>query len=131
MKTTSRRLFASVAILLSVTSIAAAQRMFADVTGKWAVTSNSPNGPLESTAVFKQEDTALSGTIDVPQMGGAKLSGTVKGDTVQYKFTLDAAGNLLDINVTGVLKDKDNMSGTIYLPGDLGNYPFTAKRVPQ
>lgn len=127
-KTNSRRLFASVAILFSVASIATAQRVLADVSGKWLITSNSPNGPLESVATFKQEDTALTGTIDISQMGSAKVAGTVKGDTVQYKFSLDAQGTMIEVNVAGVLKDKDNMAGTIYLPNDLGNYPFTAKR---
>lgn len=129
-KSKSRRLIASVAMLFSVTSAAAAQRYFADVTGKWAVTGDSPNGQTQSEVIFKQEGTALTGTIEIQQIGAAKLTGTVKGDTVQYSFRLDVQGNAIDVNVSGVLKDKDNMTGTIYLPADMGNYPFAAKRVP-
>lgn len=127
----SRRLITTAAILFSGTSVAAAQHHFADISGKWAITGDSPNGQTQSEAVFKQEGTALSGTIEIQQIGGAKIAGTVKGDTVQYSFQLNVQGNAIDVNVSGLLKDKDNMAGTIYLPADLGNYPFTAKRVPQ
>lgn len=126
----SRKFVLTAALFVSAMSAAAAQHLFADITGKWTITSDSPNGALQSTAVMKQDSTALSGTIDIPQIGSSKLSGTVKGDTVNYSFGLDMGGTQIQVNVVGVLKDKDNMAGTIYLPQEMGNYPFTAKRTP-
>ena len=126
----SRRLIVSAALLFTAVSVAAAQHVFADVSGTWIVSAQSPQGASESTAVLEQKGTALTGTITVPEMGTAKLTGTVKGDTVQFSFSLDMQGTALPVNVGGVIKDKDNMSGTIFLQGDMGNFPFTAKRKP-
>lgn len=131
----SRRFFTSAALVVSAVSVAAvsvaaAQRLFADITGTWIVSGQSPNGATESTAIFKQTGTELTGSLDIPDIGFAKLSGTVKGDTVNFGFTLDMQGTPLPVQVSGVLKDKDNMSGMISLPQDMGNYPYTAKRKP-
>ncbi|MBC8090114.1 MAG: hypothetical protein H7Z40_22890 [Phycisphaerae bacterium] len=126
----SRRLIAGAALLFSAVSVAAAQHVLADISGTWMVSAQSPEGARESIAAFKQQGTALTGTIDVADLGSAKLAGTVKGDTVQFSFSLDVQGNAIPVAVSGVVKDKDNMAGTITLPGDMGNYPFTAKRKP-
>ncbi|MEP6833490.1 MAG: hypothetical protein ABJB74_08855 [Gemmatimonas sp.] len=126
----SRRLLASAALLLTAVSVAAAQHILADISGTWIVSAESPNGASESTAVFKQDGTALTGTLDVPELGSAKIAGTVKGDTVKFSFTLDVQGSQIPVQVSGMIKDKDNMAGTISLPQDMGSYPYTAKRKP-
>lgn len=126
----SRRLIASAALLLTAVSVAAAQRVLADISGTWVVSAQSPNGASESTAIFKQDGTALTGTLEIPDLGSAKVSGTVKGDTVRFGFTIDVQGNQIPVQVSGMIKDKDNMSGTISLPQDMGSYPYTAKRKP-
>lgn len=123
-------LTASAAILTLSATVATAQRLLADFTGTWIISAQSPQGSNESTAVLKQEGTTLSGTLDIPQFGSAKIAGTVKGDTVKFDFSLTVEGNAIPVTVSGVAKDKDNMAGSIYLPGDMGNYPFTAKRKP-
>ncbi|MEO7997284.1 MAG: hypothetical protein ABI852_07550 [Gemmatimonadaceae bacterium] len=129
-RSNSRRLITSVALLLTVGSIATAQHVFADISGKWIVSNDSPAGHHDSPTVFKQEGETLTGTIEIPQIGSAKLTGTVKGDSVKYSFQINVEGNPIDVTASGVVKDKDNMAGTIYLPADLGNFPFTAKRQP-
>ena len=129
-KSTSRRLMASALLLMSAVSVAAAQRLLADISGTWIVSGQSPNGATESTAVFKQDGTALTGTIDIADIGSAKVAGTVKGDTVRFGFSIDVQGNQIPVQVSGVLKDKDNMAGTIVLPAEMGTYPYTAKRKP-
>ncbi|MEO7362077.1 MAG: hypothetical protein ABI120_17230 [Gemmatimonadaceae bacterium] len=129
-KSTSRRLLASALLLTSAVSVAAAQRILADISGTWAVSAQSPTGASESTAVFKQDGTALTGTLDIPELGSAKIAGTVKGDTVRFGFSIDVQGTLIPVQVSGLMKDKDNMSGTIALPQDMGSYPYTAKRKP-
>ena len=121
---------ASALLLMSAVSVAAAQRFLADISGTWAVSAQSPNGASESTAVFKQDGTALTGTIDIPDIGSAKVAGTVKGDTVRFGFNIDVQGQQIPVQVSGLLKDKDNMSGTVALPAEMGSYPYTAKRKP-
>ncbi|MGV3709402.1 MAG: hypothetical protein ACO1Q7_11220 [Gemmatimonas sp.] len=132
-KSSSRRLIASAVLFASAASVATAttaQRFFADISGVWIVSAASPQGASESTATFKQEGTALSGSLDIPQLGNAKIAGSVKGDTVAFGFTLDVQGNQIPVQVNGMVKDKDNMGGTITLPADMGSYPFSAKRKP-
>ena len=129
-KSTSRRLITSALLLMSAVSVAAAQRILADISGTWAVSAQSPTGASESTAVFKQDGAVLSGTLDIPDLGSAKIAGTVKGDTVKFSFSIDVQGTLIPVQVSGMLKDKDSMAGTIFLPAEMGNYPYTAKRKP-
>ena len=121
---------AAAAVMLSLSAVTAtAQRLFADVTGKWTFTTETPNGSSNSIGTLKQDGEALTGTLEIDQMGTANLAGTVKGDTVRFTFTLDMGGQQMQIASTGVLKDKDSMSGQMELAG-MGAFPFVGKRNP-
>jgi hypothetical protein len=116
------------ALLLSVTAAAAtAQRMFADVSGKWSFTAETPNGATTSLLTAKQTGDSLSGTLDIEQMGSRPVAGVVKGDTVRFWFSVDIGGQMLDIRGQGLLTDADNMAGQLELAG-MGTFPFTAKK---
>ena len=118
------------ALLLSVTAAAAAataQRMFADVSGKWSFTAETPNGATTSLLTAKQSGDSLSGTLDIEQMGSRPVAGVVKGDTVRFWFSVDAGGQMLEIRGQGLLTDANNMAGQLELAG-MGTFPFTAKR---
>lgn len=126
----SRTRFAvtAAAVMISLSAITvSAQRMFADVSGKWAFTVDAPQGQTNSLATFKQEGEALTGTLEIEQMGTRPITGSVKGDTVRFAFTLDMNGQTLELQSTGVLKDKDSMAGQMELVG-MGAFPWTAKR---
>jgi hypothetical protein len=125
-KSTSRRLIASAVLFASAASVATAataHRLFADISGVWAVTAASPQGASESTATFKQEGTALSGTLAIPELGNAKLTGTVKGDTVAFGFTLDVQGNQIPVTVNGMVKDKGQHGRHDHVAGGHGQLP--------
>jgi hypothetical protein len=124
------RIVAIALAILASTSLAAAQRVIADVSGKWLVTGSSPSGPVESTLVLKQEGRTLTGTIEIARVGFSKVTGTVAGDTVRYTFPLNSQGTPIEVRVNAVLKDNDSMTGTVELPGDMGSHPFFAKRQP-
>ncbi len=127
---TPRRLLAATALLLSIATVAtAAQRAFADVSGKWAVAVDMQGTTNESMLTLKQEGEALTGVIESEQIGSRNLAGNVKGDTVRFAFSVDMGGQVLDIRAAGLLKDKDNMTGQLELAG-MGAAPFTAKRQP-
>ena len=128
--TKSRRLIASTVLLLSSVSVAAAQRILADISGTWVVSAQSPTGASESTAVFKQDADTLSGTIESQTLGSAKLSGTVKGDTVRFAFTIAVQGTQYELKAIGSVKDKDNIAGSLEAPNGVANFPFTMKRIP-
>ena len=127
----SRRLALATSLLLAVSTTAvAAQRMFADVTGKWEI-SLSMNGSASTSQLdVTQKGDSLSGTISSEQIGSRNILGTVKGDTVRFGFSVDMQGQVLEISAGALVKDKDSMEGEIALPGGQGAVPFTAKRKP-
>ena len=125
-----RRSFPAALLLSMAAATAVAQRVFADVSGKWDMTVAGPQGANESAVVFKQEADSLSGTIESQMMGSARLSGSVKGDTVRFAFTVDVQGTQYELKASGAVKDKDNIAGSLEAPNGVANFPFTMKRVP-
>lgn len=130
MRRTSRHLIVAAVLASTAALSASAQRLLADISGKWTMTVAGPEGANESAIVFKQDAEALSGTIENQQLGAAKLAGTVKGDTVKFAFTLDVQGNQFELRAGGMIKDKDNIAGQLEAPNGMGTFPFTIKRVP-
>ncbi len=131
MRTLPARRFIAAAILFSAIAVTAtAQRIFADVTGKWTVTVTGPDGANESMATLKQEGESITGTIESAMFGSSKVAGTVKADTVRYGFTIDVQGMAIELRASALLKDKDNMIGTLDAQNGIGSFPFTAKRQP-
>jgi hypothetical protein len=127
MKNIARRLgaVAAVALLCSV-PVAAAQAAKTDVTGKWAFTVETGAGSGTPVMTFKQDGEKLTGHYS-GQLGEADLAGTVKGQNVEFKFTVDVQGQQLNCIYTGALDGKDSMKGKVDLVG-LGEGTFTAKR---
>ncbi|MES2524710.1 MAG: hypothetical protein V4617_18585 [Gemmatimonadota bacterium] len=126
----SRGLAVAASLLLAVTTTAvAAQRMFADVTGKWEISLSMNGSATSSTLDVTQKGDSLSGTITSEQIGSRNIIGTVKGDTVRFGFSIDMQGNVLEISAGALVKDKDSMEGELALPGGQGAFPFTAKRL--
>ncbi len=119
------------AAMLSLSAVtAAAQHLFADVTGKWAFSVAAPDQTRTSEVVLKQEGGKVSGTWDIPEMGGVRpLTGTVTGDTVMFTFTIDMGGQQAELRGTGVVKDNNAMVGQLELAG-MGAFPFDAKKLP-
>lgn len=129
MRKLSRPLLVVTALFLAATT-AVAQRHFADVSGKWRVGVAMGDRTSESLVTFKQTGDTLSGVIETQEAGSRPLEGMVKGDTVQFDFTIELQGNVLAIHADGVLKDKDNLSGQMSLPNGMGQFAFAAKREP-
>ena len=117
----------AVPALVAVSSIAAtAQAAKTDVTGKWAFAVETAAGSGTPTMTFKQDGEKLTGHYS-GQLGEADFTGTVKGQDVSFKFTVDAQGNLLDVAYTGTVESKDTMKGKVSIVG-LGDGTFTAKK---
>ena len=125
-----RRLIAAAIVFSAVAVTATAQRMFADIGGKWSMTIDGPQGAMESAVTIKQEGEALTGTITNEMFGSSKLEGNVKGDTVRFAFTIDAGGQSIPLTAGAFVKDKDTVSGQIIAEG-MGNFPFTMKRAKE
>ncbi len=129
--TKSKLAVIAAAAMLSLSAVTAtAQRLLADVTGKWSFSVAAPDQSRVSEVVLKQEAGKVTGTWDIPEMGGVRqLAGTVVGDTVMFSFTIDMGGQVAELRATGVVKDNNSMVGQLELAG-MGAFPFDAKRMP-
>ena len=130
MRVRTRFLAAAVMTAVAAFSVAAAQHVLADFTGKWTITVSLPDRTSQSAIDWTQKGDSLSGTIAVEGMGNRAISGVVKADTVDFDFSIDIEGQQLWISGYGVLRDKDTVEGQLSLANDMGSFPFTAKRQP-
>ena len=103
--------------------LAAAALLAADITGTWTAAVVLDVGSGTATFKFEQKGEALTGTY-TGTLGEAKLSGTVKGDTVEWSFTNDQAGK---VSYKGKLEGTSKMKGTTEY-GQLGAGTFTAEK---
>jgi hypothetical protein len=96
-----------------------------DVTGTWSFQVETGAGTGTPTMTFKQEGEKLSGHYS-GQLGEAPLTGTVKGNAINFAIDVDVQGTALHIVYSGTV-EKDSMKGTVKL-GDFGDGTFTAKK---
>ena len=92
-----------------------------DVSGTW--TANVVLDAGTATFVFEQKGETLSGTYS-GVLGQAKLTGTVKGDQVEWSFDSGQAGK---VTYHGTLDGASKMKGTTEY-GQLGKGTFTADK---
>lgn len=87
-----------------------------DVTGKWVLTVETSQGSGTPTFTFKQDGEKLIGRYS-GQFGEADLAGSVKGQAIEFTFSVDAQGMNLEVTYTGKIESKDSMSGTVNYGG--------------
>jgi hypothetical protein len=127
-----KQLIVRVAALVAVSLVygaslgQAGQAAKVDVTGKWAFTVETAAGSGTPVMTFTQDREKLTGHYS-GQLGEADLTGTVKGQDITFKFSVDAQGQTLNAVYTGTVDGKDSMKGKVDLVG-LGEGTFTAKR---
>jgi hypothetical protein len=95
----------------------------ADISGTWSAAVVLDVGSGTATFVFKQDGERLSGTY-TGTLGEAKVSGTVKGDQVEWSFDNDQAGR---VTYKGTLDGATRIKGTTEY-GQLGRGTFTAEK---
>ena len=121
-----KRIASLLVVLFAMAVVAmAATAVFADVTGTWKMSVETPNGTGTPTVVLKQDGEKLTGTYK-GRMGEQPLTGTVKGNAIQFSFKVNAQGNELQITYTGTV-DGGTMSGTAKF-GEMGEGKFTGKK---
>src|SRR3954470_13172132 len=103
--------FASALAAIAIATAAlAAQASKVDVTGKWLFNVETAAGSGTPTITLKQDGEKLTGHYS-GQLGEADLTGSVKGQDVNFKFTVDVQGNNLDCIYTGSVEAKDAIKG--------------------
>ena len=95
----------------------------ADVTGKWTFNVETAAGNGSPTFVFKQTGEKLTGTYH-GQFGEAALTGTVKGDKVEFTFGMEP----LVAKYSGSIEGGTKMSGTCDYGEAAGKGKFTATK---
>ena len=96
----------------------------ADISGSWEFTVDTPQGSGTPSFEFKQVGEKLTGTYS-GQFGTAKLSGTVKGDQVEFTFEIpDMDGK---VHYKGTVESPARMKGDVEY-GDVAKGTFTAKK---
>ena len=122
---TARAIAVAAGVVFGTTALAA-QAAKTDVTGKWAFAVETSAGSGTPTITLKQDGEKLTGHYS-GQLGEADLTGTVKGQDISFKFSVDAQGNMLDFVYTGTIESKDALKGKVSIVG-LGEGTFAAKR---
>jgi hypothetical protein len=96
-----------------------------NVTGEWAFSVTTDQGAGEPTMTFKQDGEKLTGKYN-GQFGTADLTGTVKGNAIQFTFTIDVQGQQAPATYKGTV-EKDAMKGTMDIGGMVSG-TFTATK---
>jgi len=97
----------------------------ANITGDWAFTVQTDQGGGTPTITFKQDGEKLTGKYN-GQLGAADLTGTVKGNDVNFSFTIDVQGQQAPVSYKGTV-EKNTMKGTLDI-GGMVNGTFTATK---
>lgn len=96
----------------------------ADISGAWEFTVETARGSGTPSFEFKQDGDKLSGTYS-GRFGTAPISGTVKGNDVEFAFAIpDVDGK---VRYKGTLEGSNRMKGAVEY-GDVANGTFTAKK---
>ena len=83
-------------------------------------------GSGSPTFTFKQDGEKLTGQYK-GAFGEAPLTGTVKGNKVDFVIKVEAQGQQMTITYTGTVEKDGSMKGTAEL-GEVGSATWTAKR---
>src|ERR1044071_6848074 len=117
MKQQLKALAAGACIVAVATVCAAAQANKIDLTGKWVFTVQTDAGTGEPTVTLKQDGEKLTGHYSSQVLGEADLTGTVKGQQIQFTFTANAQGTSLEVKYSGTIENKDALKGSVDLGG--------------
>ena len=85
---------AALAAISSAPPAAAGQAAKIDVTGKWTFTVETSAGSGTPTVTLKQDGEKLTGTYS-GALGEAKLTGSVKGDAIEFSFEPSGANGVV------------------------------------
>jgi len=96
-----------------------------DVTGTWALEIQTATGKGTPTATLKQDGESLTGHY-AGRFGESEISGTVKGNQVDFVVHVIMDGKKTDIHYVATLESDGSLKGTV--SGGPGDGTFTAKK---
>ena len=112
-------------IALALMAVMTAFAQTSPAEGEWDAAMNTPGGVRNFKLKFKVEGEKLSGTVG-RDAGSLPLTGTAKGNDVQFSYTVNYNGNDLVLTMTGKITGND-IKGTVSF-GGMAEDEWTAKR---
>jgi hypothetical protein len=100
----------------------------ADVSGTWQFTVETSQGTGTPTVVFQQQREQLTGNFNSQIFGEAKLTGSVKGNAIEFSFEGDANGQKIKVTYKGAIEGPAAMKGTAVYPGFDDKVTWSATR---
>ena len=89
----------------------------ADVSGTWQLTVETSQGTGNPTAVLQQQGEQLTGTFNSQIFGETKITGSVKGNVIEFGFEGDAGGQKMKVSYKGTIESPTAMKGTAVYAG--------------
>jgi hypothetical protein len=115
--------FTRTLVLLCLISLAA---WAADISGKWTFNVETPAGSGTPEFVFKQAGEKLTGTY-TGTFGTAELTGTVKGDAIEFSFETTLGDQKGKVTYKGTIDAAGKMKGDVDYAG-LGQGTWTGTK---
>jgi hypothetical protein len=101
----------------------------APIGGVWTITSNSPQGAIESTLTAQQQGNAFTGSMASQMMGTTQVAdGVIAGKKVTWSVIVTIGGQSITISYAGEVEGT-KMTGTV-TAGAFGSFPFTGEKKP-
>ncbi len=97
-----------------------------DVTGDWAITVSTDQGPISATLTIKVDGEKLTGTI-TGDVGTIPIEGTAKEGDISFSFYYPTGNGDIPVTMTGKV-DGDTVKGT-YDAGTEGSGDWSGSRV--
>lgn len=119
--------FAIVAVALAMAGSSLFAQAKLDITGAWLFTVDTGQTGTP-TVTFKQDGEKLTGHYSSQTLGEADLTGTLKGQDLNFSFSADLQGQSVPVVYKGTVTSNTDMKGTIDVAGGAVSGTFTAKR---
>ena len=98
----------------------------ADVSGTWIVTVETSQGSGSPTVDLQQQGEQLTGTFHSQIFGECKITGTVKGNAIEFGFEGEAGGQGIKVTYKGTIESATAMKGTAVYAGFDDNATWSA-----
>lgn len=99
------------------------------IAGEWDASMNTPGGVRTFKIIFKVDGEKLTGTVKRAS-GDVPLEGTIKGNDVQFTYTVRYNENDLIMGMTGKVNG-DTINGTVSFGESGQSDEWSAKRTPE
>jgi hypothetical protein len=100
----------------------------ARVTGDWQASVEASQGSSTPTIVLQQQGEKVTGTFNSQIFGEAKITGTVKGNAIEFGFEGDAGGQTIKVTYKGTIESPTTMKSTAVYVGFDDNATWSATK---